>query len=208
MPKVRASSTRIGTTRGPSVLVAQQLRQEAHEGLRGRDLAAFGGRLEHRLEGVERRHRELLVGLRAAVRQVAAERLAALVQVLHLRRVVGRLVERDVGRAVVGDRDVEAVAEGLDVLVVSFLVWCAVFLPSPLLPMPKPLTVLTSSTVGWPLCWWRLRRPRRPSADRGRRGAGARCRRRSSWRPSRAASDRWPKKCLRTKAPSLALNAW
>ena len=34
---------------------------------------------------------------------------------------------------------------------VSFLVWWAVFLPSPLLPMPKPLTVLISITVGWPL---------------------------------------------------------
>ncbi len=34
----------------------------------------------------------------------------------------------------------------------SFLVWWTVFLPSPILPMPKPLTVLTSSTVGWP--WW------------------------------------------------------
>src|SRR3989339_730814 len=34
---------------------------------------------------------------------------------------------------------------------VSFLVWCTVFLPSPDLPMPKPLTVLISSTVGWSL---------------------------------------------------------
>ena len=80
-------------------LVAQQLRQEAHVGLRGADLAAFGGGLEHRLEGLERRHREALVGLGAALRQVAAERLAALVQVLHLRRVVGRLVERDASAA-------------------------------------------------------------------------------------------------------------
>src|SRR5689334_22206403 len=34
----------------------------------------------------------------------------------------------------------------------SFLVWWTVFLPSPILPMPKPLTVFTSSTVGWPWC--------------------------------------------------------
>ncbi|MDT4871232.1 hypothetical protein FQZ97_1063520 [compost metagenome] len=36
----------------------------------------------------------------------------------------------------------------------SFLVWWTVFLPSPILPMPKPLTVLTSSTEGWPLWFW------------------------------------------------------
>ncbi len=83
----------------PELLVAQQLGQEAHERLRRRDLAPFGGRLEHRLEGLERRHLELLVGAPAAFRQVAAERPAALVQVLHLRRVVGRLVERDAVRA-------------------------------------------------------------------------------------------------------------
>ena len=90
------------------VLVAQQLGEEAHERLRGRDLAPFGRRLEHRLEGVERRHLELLVGAGAPVRQVAAERLAALLQVLHLRRVVGRLVERDVADLVVRDRDVRS----------------------------------------------------------------------------------------------------
>ena len=77
--------------------------------------------VEHRLEGLERRHGELLVGLRAALRQVAAERLAALVQVLHLGRVVGRLVERDVAELVVGNGNVEAVAERLDVLVDQLL---------------------------------------------------------------------------------------
>jgi hypothetical protein len=33
----------------------------------------------------------------------------------------------------------------------SFLVWCAVLRASPDLPMPKPLTVFTSRTVGVPL---------------------------------------------------------
>ena len=64
---------------------------------------------------------KLLVGLGAAVRQVAAQRLAALVQVFHLRRVVGRLVERDVGDLAVRDRDIEAVAEDLDVVVGELL---------------------------------------------------------------------------------------
>jgi hypothetical protein len=57
----------------------------------------------------------------APVRQVAAERLALFVQVLHLRRVVGRLEERDVGELVVGDRNVEAVAERAHVLVDELL---------------------------------------------------------------------------------------
>ena len=98
-------------------LVAQQLRQKAHIGLGGRNFAAFGGRLHHRLEGVQRRHGEALIGLDAAVRQVATQGLAALVQVAHFGRVVGRLVKRNVGQLAVRDRDVEAVAEGLDVLV-------------------------------------------------------------------------------------------
>ena len=105
----------------PERLVAQQLRQETHVGLRGADLAPFGSRPQHCLEGVERGHGEVLVGLLAAVRQVAAERLAALVQVAHLGRVVGRLVERDVGELVVRDRHVEAVAEGAHVLVDQLL---------------------------------------------------------------------------------------
>ena len=50
-----------------------------------------------------------------------SQRLAALLQVLHFRRVVGRLVERDLGQLAVRDGDVEAVAEGLDVLVLQLL---------------------------------------------------------------------------------------
>lgn len=53
--------------------------------------------------------------------QVAAQSLAALVQILHFRRIVGRLVEGDVRDLAVGDRDIEAVAEGLDVLVAQLL---------------------------------------------------------------------------------------
>jgi hypothetical protein len=55
------------------------------------------------------------------LRQVAAERPAALLQVAHLRRVVGRLVEGDVAQLVVGHRDVPAVAEQAHVLVDQLL---------------------------------------------------------------------------------------
>ena len=55
-----------------------------------------------------------LVGLAPPLRQVAAERLAPLVQVLHLRRVGGRNVERQLVQLVVRDRDVEVVAHLLD----------------------------------------------------------------------------------------------
>ena len=55
------------------------------------------------------------------MRQIAAQGLAALVQVLHFRGVVGRLVERQLGQLAVRHRDVEAVAEGLDVLIGQLL---------------------------------------------------------------------------------------
>jgi len=57
-------------------LVAQQLRQETHIGLRGADLAALGRGLQHALEDLQRWHREALVGLHATLGQVAAQRLA------------------------------------------------------------------------------------------------------------------------------------
>ncbi len=63
----------------------------------------------------------MLLGLRAALGQVAAQRLAPLVQVLHLRRVVGRLVEGDLRQVGVADRDVEAVADVADVVVGQLL---------------------------------------------------------------------------------------
>ena len=121
MPKVRASSTRIGTTRGPRSLSRSscvrkrtkacvvEISRPSAVGSSTALKVSSGGTFE------------LLVGLGAALRQVAAERLAPLVQVLHLRRVVGRLVERDVGELVVGDRDVEAVAEAADVVVDQLL---------------------------------------------------------------------------------------
>ena len=102
-------------------LVAQQLRETAHVGLRGADLATRSRGVQHRLEGFQGGHGEVLVGLGAAVRQVAAQGLAPLVQVLHLRRVVGRLVERDLGQFAVRNGDVEAVAEVPDVVIPQLL---------------------------------------------------------------------------------------
>jgi hypothetical protein len=58
------------------------------------------------------------------------------VQVLHLRAVLGGLAEGQLGDVVVGDRNVEAVAEGLQVVRSSFFCWWAMFWPSPALPMP------------------------------------------------------------------------
>ena len=60
-------------------LVAQELREEAHVGLRRRNFAAFGGGFHHGLEHIERRHGEALIGLGAAMRQIAAEGFAPLV---------------------------------------------------------------------------------------------------------------------------------
>ncbi len=97
--------------------VAQQLGEKAHIGLGGGNLAPLGGGLQHRLEGFQCRHGELLAAARAPLGQVATQRLAALVQVAHLGRVVGRLVEGDFGQLAVGDGDVEAVAKGANIFV-------------------------------------------------------------------------------------------
>ena len=53
--------------------------------------------------------------------QVAAQGLAALVQVLHFRGVVRRFVKRNFGQLAVRHRDVETVTEGFDVLVRQLL---------------------------------------------------------------------------------------
>ena len=111
MPKVRASSGMIGTIRLPSVGVADQVAQDPGEdhGRRHRGLAP-GREL-----GVDRR-----VGLRQrrgphdAARQRPAERLAALAEVAHLLRVGPGVEVRRVLELVVRDRQLEAVAEDLE----------------------------------------------------------------------------------------------
>ena len=89
--------------------------------MRGRDFAAFNGGLDHGLESLQRGDGELLIGFHAPVRQVAAQGLAPLVQVLHLRGVIGRFIERQFGEFAVGNRDIEAVAKGPDVVVGQLL---------------------------------------------------------------------------------------
>ena len=89
--------------------------------MRRRDFAAFRGGLQHSLENFQRRHGETLVSLGAAVRQVAAECFAALVQIAHLRGVIGRLVKRDLGELAVWNRNIETVSKGHDFFVGKFL---------------------------------------------------------------------------------------
>ena len=121
MPKVRGLVGHDRHDTGAEGLVTQQQREEAHEGLRGGDLAPFDGRIEHRLEGRERRDGQLLVGLAAAMRQEATQGLAALEQVLHLGGVFGRAVERDVLDLVVRDGNLEAVAHAAHAVHVQLL---------------------------------------------------------------------------------------
>ena len=68
----------------PDILVAQQLIEHAHEGLRGRYFAALGRGREHGGEHLERRYPQRLVRVRATLGQVAAQGLATLLEVKHL----------------------------------------------------------------------------------------------------------------------------
>src|SRR5690554_4518481 len=95
----------------PQLLVAQDLIENAHECLRGGDLAPLGRGFEHGLEHFETRYRQRFVGLGATLGQVPAQRLATLVQVFHLGRIVGRTKIRQFFEFVVGDGNVEPVAE-------------------------------------------------------------------------------------------------
>ena len=100
-------------------LVADQHLQHLHEGHRRRDLALVGA-LGQALERGERRHGHRLDPL-PALRQVAAERHAALA---HVREFLAALGEREVGnllQLVVGHRQAEAVAEAPDRLDVHLL---------------------------------------------------------------------------------------
>ncbi len=102
------------------LLVAQQLGQHPHERHRRRDGAALGafeelGEAFVEVGEVVRRH------VVTPLRQVAAERLAALLQVRDLDAVVGRLVERRRQDILVVERDVEARAEAADLVLVQLL---------------------------------------------------------------------------------------
>ena len=102
-------------------LIAQKLRDETHIGLRGGDFAAFGGGLHDGLEHIQRWYGKALIGLGAAMRQIATERFAPLVQILHLRRVVSRLVERQFCDLAIWNRNIKTITEGFDVFVSELL---------------------------------------------------------------------------------------
>jgi hypothetical protein len=108
MPKVRASSTKIGT-------------QKAHIRLGGRNFTAFGSGVHHGFESVDARHREDLICLGTSMWQVAAKRFATLVQVAHLWGVIRRLVERNLGQLAVWNRQIKTVTEDFDVFVSQLL---------------------------------------------------------------------------------------
>jgi hypothetical protein len=118
---VRASSTRIGTARGPSSLSRSSCVRKRTNAcvVEISRPSAVGSRTALKVSSDGTLNCSSARG--RPVRQIAAERLPALLQVLHLRRVVGRPIERDAFELVVGDRNVPAIAERLDVLVDELL---------------------------------------------------------------------------------------
>jgi hypothetical protein len=99
----------------------------------------------------QRRHFERFGRLAPALRQVAAECAAALVQVLHLRAVFGGLKKGMLGQ-LSSDRDVEAVAESAQRVLVIFLVWWAIIWPSPDFAHAVALDGLGQDHGGLPVC--------------------------------------------------------
>ena len=97
----------------------QQQRQHADERHGGRDFTA--GRAFERLLQISSGGASIELAWHAAARHVAAQLPAALVQVATFRAVVGRPVERRVARRVVRNRNFEARAEMLDLLLVELL---------------------------------------------------------------------------------------
>lgn len=100
-------------------LVLDQLRDDPHEGHGGGDLA-IAGAVEHGLQGFQRRNRHAHA-LLPAHRHEAAQRGAALGQVLGLGAAFFRLVERQLLQVGVLDRDVELVAERAQAVDVDLL---------------------------------------------------------------------------------------
>ena len=98
------------------LLVAHERREDPDERHRRRDLA-LAGAVELGLERRQLRHGQRLRRAPAAHGQAAAQRLAALAQVGHLRRVLGRAVEGLLGDLLVGELQPEAVPEGVERLV-------------------------------------------------------------------------------------------
>ena len=100
-------------------LVAQQRGEQAHKRHGGGDFTLAGG-LQHGLESGQRRRIERR-SLALAGRYITAQRSAAGLQIFHLRAVLRRPIERQMFQIGVGNRDIEAVAEGTQRLHVQFL---------------------------------------------------------------------------------------
>ena len=116
MPKVRDSSGTIGTTCLPICLSrtsVDRIRTNAIVVEIARSAVPSSWVLKFSSGG----HGQRLRRAPAAHRQPAAERLAALAQVGHLRRVLRRLVEGLLGDLLVGELQPEAVPEGVQRLV-------------------------------------------------------------------------------------------
>ena len=79
---------------------------------------------------------ERLVHALPALRQIAAERFPALLQVRDLRRVVGRLVERDVGTSSSEISSSKRSRKARRASSFIFFCWWVMFWPSPASPMP------------------------------------------------------------------------
>src|SRR5690606_19416436 len=93
------------------LFIAQYLVDDADECLCGRDFSPLGRRLKYRLEYLEIGRLELFVGLRTTRRQVTTQCFTTFMQILHFQRVVGRLEARQLFELVVGNGNIEAVAE-------------------------------------------------------------------------------------------------
>ena len=94
---------------GAQFLVADERGEGAHKRHGGGDFALFGG-FQQRIENGQIRHLERW-NIREPYRQRATEFFARGFQVLHLRRIVGRLVKRHIGNDIITHRNIETVAE-------------------------------------------------------------------------------------------------
>jgi hypothetical protein len=108
----------MGTIFGPSAAVFQQAAQHAHKGHGGAHLLAVGGQRELGVGGQGRDVHD--VGRRFTPRQIAAQRRAFGVHVLHLGAVGRGFVEGQVFGLLVRQRQVKAVAEFDQVFAVEF----------------------------------------------------------------------------------------
>ena len=101
-------------------LVAKQQVHAAHQGHGVGNLAVAGPFRDLRERG-EVRRMAFRIGVAATLRQKTAERGAALEHVFDFRRILARVVVRHIGQLVVGNRNLETVAEMAHRIVVEFL---------------------------------------------------------------------------------------